>query len=147
MGDFEHDNFIPQQDAWRKKTLGELYVKNPEIEFMKDFDRSLYLLQAINVPVNSKEYLAIKLHGGLYEKGNESYLINFSEDYKLHSNLPYILHAADAMSTRIESQNGVAKKPTAKKALKEVFKDTDPVAAAVATPKPVKKTSPLGKFL
>jgi len=65
----------------------------------------LYYLQKANIPVSENEYLAIKLHDGLYEEGNKPYYITFSEDTAIKSNLPYIIHQADLLASRIESQN------------------------------------------
>jgi hypothetical protein len=70
---------------------------------MKDHDRTIFLLMQHGIEVSETEYLSIKLQAGLYDEGNKSYFISYSPEYKLHSNLPYIIHQADAMSARIES--------------------------------------------
>ncbi len=102
FGTAEDEAYIDQDSDWHKKR-GEIYKNNPQVEFMKIQDRSLFLLQSLNLKLTPNEYMGIKLHDGLYEESNKSYYIAFSEDYKLRSNLPYIIHQADLMAARIES--------------------------------------------
>ena len=71
---------------------------------MRISDRSLYYLQAAGIPVTENEYLGIKLHDGLYEEGNKSYFITYGEDTQIKSNLIHILHQADFMASRVETQ-------------------------------------------
>jgi len=104
MGDDEHEFYQDQNDKWRRDNMGELYKFNPKLSFMKDHDRTIFLLMQHGIEVTETEYLAIKLQAGLYDDGNKSYLVAYSPEFKLHSNLPYILHQADAMSARIEGQ-------------------------------------------
>jgi hypothetical protein len=140
FGTYTDENFIDQDSTWHKER-GEVYKHNPAVPFMKDYDRSLFLLQDLGVKTSEAEYLAIKLQSGLYEESNKSYFIAFTEDYKLKSNLPYILHQADAMSARIESQFTAGMSTPAPKK----FYKKPAVAAPVATT-PAKK-SKLSKFL
>ena len=83
---------------------GQLYTHNPELSFMKVPDRSLYTLQKFGIALTENETLAIKLHDGLYSKGNESYLMAMSPDFSLRTNLPLILHHADHLASLIESR-------------------------------------------
>ena len=46
--------------------------------------------------------LAIQTHDGLYDEGNKKYLISFHPGQKPRTSLPYILHQADLMASRIE---------------------------------------------
>jgi hypothetical protein len=87
---------------------GQAYKHNPDISFMKTSERSLFLLQQLGIQVSQNEYLGIKLHDGLYEEGNKGYYMSFSEEYRLRSNLPYIVHQADLLATRIEHDNIVS---------------------------------------
>jgi hypothetical protein len=103
MGDDQHEFYIEQKDKWRLEKLGEVYGFNSKLSFMKDHDRTIFLLMQHGIEVSETEYLSIKLQAGLYDEGNKSYLISHSPEYKLHSNLPYIIHQADSMSARIES--------------------------------------------
>lgn len=111
----DHEYYIDQKDDWKKKK-GEIYAHNPAMQFMKTSDRSLYLLQHIGVPVTQKEWLAINLHDGLYEEAARSYYISYSDDFRLRSNLAYIVHQADLAATRIEYGLSHASEPNLIKA-------------------------------
>lgn len=102
VGDEGKQYYIPQTDAWRRDKLSEMYSNNPELPFMLVQDRSLYLLQKNNIVLSQNEYLAIKLHDGLYDDTNKPYYISFSPDSKLKSNIGYILHQADFLASKIE---------------------------------------------
>ena len=65
-------------------------------------DRGLWLLNQIGVEVSKNEYLAIKLHDGLYDEANKPYLMSWSPETKLRTSLPYIIHQADLLAARIE---------------------------------------------
>ena len=95
-------NYIPQTDAWRRDKLGEVYVHNVELPFMLIQDRSLFLLQKNRIEMSEKEFLAIKLHDGLYDDVNKPYYMTFNPDSKLRTNLVYILHQADFLASKIE---------------------------------------------
>lgn len=101
--------YVPQTSDWHRDR-GELYKHNDAIPFMKTSDRSLYILQQLGVQMSENEYMAIKLHDGLYEESNKSYLVSYSDAYRLQPHLAYILHQADLMASRIEYDN-VNRKP------------------------------------
>lgn len=107
IGDVEKPNYLPQTSEWRKTNLGELFTSNPALQFMLIQDRSLYLLQKYGIPITEKEYLAIKLHDGLFEDTNKPYYISFSKDAGLKTNLPYILHVADLLACKIETSKNL----------------------------------------
>lgn len=113
FGDLQHEEYLPQDQDWAKKR-GEEYKHNPDIPFMKTAERSLFLLQQLGVKVSHDEYLGIKLHDGLYEESNKSYYISYSEEYRLRSNLAYIVHQADLLACRIEFDNFHSPKPIVK---------------------------------
>lgn len=94
--------YLPQTDKWRQDKLGEIYTVNKELSFMLIQDRSLFLLQQYGISISEKEYLAIKLHDGLYDDVNKPYYISFSPDSKFRTNLVYILHQADFLASKIE---------------------------------------------
>ena len=71
---------------------------------MRIADRSLFYLQQANIPVSENEFLSIKLHDSLYEESNKAYLITYSEDTAVKTNLVHILHQADFMASKIETQ-------------------------------------------
>lgn len=102
VGDGQKPNYIPQESEWHRKNRQEMYTNNPEIDFMLVPDRSLFILQKYGITVNQKEWLAIKLHDGLFEESNKAYYVSFNPDSRLRSNIVPILHAADYLASRQE---------------------------------------------
>jgi hypothetical protein len=102
IGTEEAEQYIPNDSEWHRKNLGKIYKYNPENPFMTVPDRSLFLLQQRGISVSFNEYLAIKLHDGLYEESNKPYYISNTKESKLRCNLPILLHHADHMASRIE---------------------------------------------
>jgi hypothetical protein len=95
--------YIPNQSQWHRENQGLMFNYNPEIVHMRIADRSLFVLQSHGIKVSENEFLGIKLHDGLYEESNKPYYITYNKDTELRSNIAYILHQADLMSSRIES--------------------------------------------
>lgn len=102
MGDEDHESYIQQTDNWRKEKLGEDYTFNTALEFMSVPDRGLYLLQTNGIEYTKNEYLAIKLHDGIYDDANKPYLMGYLPGQKLRCSLPLIIHQADFLAARIE---------------------------------------------
>lgn len=102
MGDENNDAYIPQDDQWRKEKLGEDYKFNDRLEYMSVPDRGIHLLMTHGITMSRNEWLAIKLHDGLYDEANKSYLMNWSPETKPRTSLIYIIHQADLMAARIE---------------------------------------------
>jgi len=102
IGDEENESYIPQTDQWRKEKLGEDYTFNNKIPFASVPDRSLFILQSNGVPYTFNEMVAIQTHDGLYDEGNKKYLSPYLPEQKPRTCLPYILHQADLMASRIE---------------------------------------------
>jgi hypothetical protein len=125
MGDHEQINYIDNPSQWHKENLGSLYDYNPSLEFMSVPDRGLFMLQLYNIPVSRNEYIAIKIHDGLYADANKIYLFN----NKPHSAISYILHQADSMAARIEHEQQYlfAPKPEKKETIQQ-RKQTKPKA-------------------
>ena len=73
IGTKEQASYLPQTDKWRQDKLQEMYTPNTELDFMLVPDRSLFTLQEYGVKVSKNEYLAIKLHDGLFADGNKPY--------------------------------------------------------------------------
>lgn len=95
-------NYLPQTDQWRRDKLGEIYTHNSELSFMLIQDRSLFILQKNRIDMSENEFLAIKLHDGLYDDVNKPYYMSYNPDSKLRTNLPFILHQADFLASKIE---------------------------------------------
>ncbi len=102
VGDLEEEHYVPQDNDWRVKNLGEIYTSNTDIQNMRAPERGLYLLQHYGVVCSLNETLGIKLADGLYDEANEYYLKVFDSRKSLKNRLPYILHWADHMSTVAE---------------------------------------------
>jgi hypothetical protein len=93
--------YIDQDSDWHRKR-GELYRQNDNLQYFKAPERGLFLLQKFGIPVTQNEWLGIKLSDGIYDEGNKSYYINFAP-YSMKTNLPYIIHWADHLSSRVEN--------------------------------------------
>jgi hypothetical protein len=104
LGTNEEPFYIPNDSSWHIEKQGAHFKYNGKITHMRIADRSLFYLQQANISVSENEFLAIKLHDGLYEEANKSYYITYSADSEIKSNLPYILHQADLMASRVETQ-------------------------------------------
>ena len=104
LGTNEEPFYIPNDSSWHVEKQGAHFKYNSKITHMRIADRSLFYLQEAGISVSENEFLAIKLHDGLYEESNKAYYITYSSDSELKSNLPYILHQADLMASRVETQ-------------------------------------------
>jgi len=102
IGDENHESYIPQTDQWRRDKLGEDYMFNEALAFASVPDRSLFLLQQNNIQYTFNEMVAIQTHDGIYDEGNKKYLMTFNPSQKPRTALPFILHQADLMASRIE---------------------------------------------
>lgn len=102
VGDEAIECYVPQTDEWRQRKLNETYTINTDLPFMLIQDRSLFLLQQAGISISHNEYMAIKLHDGLYDDSNKPYFISTNPDSKLRTNIVSILHQADFMASRLE---------------------------------------------
>ena len=96
------NNYIPNTDTWRKEKLGEQYMFNNSLPFASVPDRGLFILQQEGIKYSFNEMVAIQIHDGLYDEANKKYLQGFAAEQKPRTCLPYILHQADIMASRIE---------------------------------------------
>jgi hypothetical protein len=102
LGDEDNYSHLPSQDEWRKKNLGEMYKFNDKLSYMSVPDRGLRLLVNNGIKISENEWLAIKLHDGLYDPSNERYLKTYMPELKPRTSLVYIVHQADLMASRVE---------------------------------------------
>jgi hypothetical protein len=102
IGDEKYESYIPQTDQWRKDKLGEDYMFNDALAFASVPDRSLFLLQQNGIQYTFNEMIAIQTHDGIYDEGNKKYLMTFNPAQKPRTSLPFIIHQADLMASRIE---------------------------------------------
>jgi hypothetical protein len=105
IGDEEYESYIPQTDQWRRDKLGEEYMFNDKLAFASVPDRSLFLLQSNNIQYTFNEMIAIQTHDGLYDEGNKKYLVSYNPGQRPRTSLPFILHQADLMASRIEFEH------------------------------------------
>lgn len=122
VGDSENDLYIPGQDEWRRKNLGEVYTYNNAVGFMTIPDRSLFLLQDAGIKYSLNEMLAIRTHDGLYDECNKPYLISRMPESKPKSVIVYILHQADLMASVVEMTVNPVEQPKSKQF--GLFKET-----------------------
>jgi hypothetical protein len=94
--------YIPNDSEWHVKNQGANYKPNAELPFLPVQDNSLFILQSAGIQLSVNEYIAIKIHDGLYDDGNKAYLISGQNESKLRSSLPLILHQADMLASRVE---------------------------------------------
>jgi hypothetical protein len=73
----------------------------------------MFILQQNGIKMSEKEFLAIKLHDGLYDDVNKPYYMSFNPDSKLRTNLVYILHQADFLASKIEYDRWKNAEPSA----------------------------------
>jgi len=102
MGTEQAEQYIPNPSEWHRKNQGKIYTNNPANSFMTVPDRSLKLLADRGIVVTDNEWFGIKLHDGMYEEANKAYFVNYNPDSALRTNLPYLLHHADMLASRIE---------------------------------------------
>ena len=103
LGTEDGPYYVDQDSDWHRKR-GELYKQNEHIQYFKAPERGLMMLQKYGIAITENEWLAIKLSDGIYDDGNKSYMINFAP-YAMKTNLPYIIHWADHMASRVENDN------------------------------------------
>lgn len=112
--------YLPNDSEWHIKNQGANYKPNAELPFLPVQDNSLFILQSEGIPVTVNEYIAIRIHDGLYDEANKPYLISGQNESKLRTSLPLILHQADLMASRVEWEREWLDKVGAPSKAKEV---------------------------
>jgi hypothetical protein len=102
IGDGDAPNYLPQTDKWRRDKLSEAYTYNPDLDFMLIPDRSLFILQKFGIKVSQKEFLAIRLHDGVFDKANEAYFFSNMESSRQKTSIVSVLHSADFLASKVE---------------------------------------------
>jgi hypothetical protein len=102
LGMFRKPRYIPNDSEWHIKNQGANYKPNAELPFLPVQDNSLFVLQNEGIQITVNEYIAIKIHDGLYDEGNKPFLISGQNESKLRTSLPLILHQADMIASRVE---------------------------------------------
>ena len=104
IGSEDAEQYIHNPSDWHRKNQGKLYTNNPINAFMTVPDRGIKLLTDRGIKISDNEWFGIKLHDGMYEEANKAYYISWNPDSALRTNLPYVLHQADMMASRIEKE-------------------------------------------
>ncbi len=105
LGTKEELHYHPNESDWHVKNKGEVYTRNSKNSYMAITDRTFFLLNRYGIQYNENEYFGIKLTDGMYDEDNVKYYKVFDVSKYLKSNIQYIMHWADHMSTVIERQN------------------------------------------
>jgi len=96
--------YIPNTSEWHVKNQGKVFNYNPAVTNMDVPDRSLFYLQQAGIEMSENEFIAIKIHDGMYSEANRHYLMPPVPEMQLRSNLAYIIHQADLMASKVETQ-------------------------------------------
>jgi hypothetical protein len=102
LGDGSKVNYIPQTDKWRQDKLNEMYTNNSDLDFMLIPDRSLFVLQKFGLQVSQKEFLAIRLHDGVFDEANKAYFFSYQESSRQKTSIISVLHSADFLASKVE---------------------------------------------
>lgn len=94
--------YLEETSQWHREHQGARYKRNEKLPYMSVPDGSLFILQEYGIALTQNEWLAIKLHDGLYDESNRKYLNNNHHMFPIRTNLVHILHMADHLSTIIE---------------------------------------------
>ena len=96
-----------------------MYTFNPDLDFMLIPDRSLFILQKFGIKVSKNEFLAIRLHDGVFDKANEAYFFSNVESSRQKTSIVSVLHTADFLASKVEydiwKKNGGTSKPKRQK--------------------------------
>jgi hypothetical protein len=96
--------YLPQESEWHRKNQNSIFTHNGELHYMDVTHRAIWLLNQYGITYTEKEMLGIMLADGLYNEATKPYFISYKEEFRLKTDLPYILHWADHMSCRQENR-------------------------------------------
>lgn len=105
LGTKDELHYSENNSDWHVKNRGEVFKRNEANSFMTITDRTFFLLNQYGITYNENEYFGIKLTDGMYDEDNTKYFKVYDTTKYLRSNIQYIMHWADHMSTIIERQN------------------------------------------
>ena len=94
IGDIGNPYYIETDKRWLREK-GVNYETNQKMQTMTVPDRGLFLLQKFGIQLSQEEYLAIKLHDGMYDEANKKYSMH-------EPKLALILHFSDLWATKLE---------------------------------------------
>jgi len=96
---------------WHRKNQNSMFKHNGDLHYMDVTHRALWLLNQYGITYTEKEMLGIMLADGLYNDATKPYFISYKEEFRLKTDLPYVLHWADHMSCRQENKEWEDSKP------------------------------------
>lgn len=102
LGEKNNPKYIPEDRKWHRENRGSVYVITDELPYMDMHHHTLYLLSQYGIKYTKKEMFGIILADGMYSDYAKTYLMSIAEERALRTDLPYIIHWADHMATRIE---------------------------------------------
>ncbi len=102
-------HYVANDSEWHIKNRGEFYKGNSENTYMSITDRTFFTLNEYGIKYNENEYFGIKLTDGMYDEDNVKYYKVHDTSKYLKTNIQFILHWADHMSTTIERDNVLKK--------------------------------------
>lgn len=121
---------------WHRKNQGKIYKYNPNLPFALIQDRSLFLLQSYEIPCTFNEWIAIKIHDGLFDDVNKPYYISRVPESKLRSYMPILLHQADMAAARFEYERWLShSKKFSTSRLEDLKLEASPKRKTIGTPK------------
>lgn len=94
VGDLDNDYYVPAEQ-WRAEKQGELFTYNPDIKFMSNPHRSIFLCQHFGIKLTTDEMLAILLNDGFVVEENKAYCLK-------EPLLAHVIMTADIIATRQE---------------------------------------------
>ena len=103
LGDGKEPYYLPQESEWHQKNKKEYFTHNPKLQYFDVTDRAFWLLNQYGIKYTQKEQLGIHMADGLYNDATKKYFISYNKDFQVKTDLPYIIHWADHMSTRLEN--------------------------------------------
>lgn len=107
LGKKGHFHYSPNDSEWHIKNRGDNYKRNEDIAFMSITDRTFFTLQEYGITYSENEYFGIKLTDGIFDDDNIKYYKTYDTSKYLKTNIQFILHWADWMSTTIERDNEI----------------------------------------
>lgn len=82
---------------------GYTYKVRDDVIRMDTFDRSIFLLNAYGIPYSQKEMIGIKMANGMFDQSAKWYFEGGGPFSPIGCNIGYLVHWADWMCTRAES--------------------------------------------
>lgn len=99
-----NEYYLVNDNAWEIENRGKDYKINDKLRWMSVPDLGLCTLQDYGITLTENEWVAIKIHDGLYDDHNKHYFKNYAESAKFKDNLIPILMDADYMAMLFEYQ-------------------------------------------